>query len=82
MDELPLAVHRFTAPYGRPGWAPPHPVNPLRGFSSQPLSTKRNNRHKGGFSVLVEVVGIDSGHPWPSPCGRTSCVQIGFPADL
>ena len=32
--------------------------------------------------MLVEVARMDSGHPWPSPCGRTSSVQIGFPADL
>ena len=42
IDSLPPAAHRFAAPFGRPKRAAPRFVNPLRGFSSQPLPTKKN----------------------------------------
>ena len=35
-----------------------------------------------GAWIEMWVARMDSGHPWPSPVGRTSSVQIGFPADL
>jgi len=58
IDSLPPAAHRFAAPFGRPKRAAPRFVNPLRGFSSQPLPTNKKPPY-GGFSMLVEVVGIE-----------------------
>jgi hypothetical protein len=59
MDSLPPAAHRVAAPFGRPKRATPRFVNPLRGFSSQPLPTNKKTAWRRFFMVLVEVVGIE-----------------------
>jgi len=51
IDSLPPAAHRFAAPFGRPKRAAPRFVNPLRGFSSQPLPTNKKTALRRFFSV-------------------------------
>jgi hypothetical protein len=73
MDESPPAPHRFAAHCVRPKRAAPRFVNPLRGFSSQPLPTNKNTAHKGRYCRLVEVVGIENltAALWLSHLGRS-----------
>jgi len=59
MDALPAAAHPFGARFARPKRTASRFVNPLRGFSSQPLAANKNAAHKGRHCCLVEVVGIE-----------------------
>ena len=43
---------------------------------------KKGSLVRGTLFLFGGERGIASGHPWPSPFGRTACGQIGSPADL
>jgi len=62
MDSLPPAAHRVAAPFGRPKRATPRFVNPLRGFSSQPLPTNKKNR----LAAVFYGVGGGGGNRTPA----------------
>ena len=49
-------------------------VNHLRCSTPPHDQTKRGSRWDPLFCLVV-MGGIDGGHPWPPPFGRTACVQ-------
>ncbi len=67
-----IAANRFF-------WPPP-----MTGFSCQGVGRHLEAKKPTLRSVLQAVrwIGIDSHHPWRSPCGRPLAVQSGYPARL